>query len=211
MSGLIASGNSTTTLIDRKSWPRWYLTLKLTAQCLRIWHMIDPDEPSDDEEIPERPTAEKARERLVKKARIKSAKAAGAGNPESQNLEYLRLSTESPSSLEPTESQIAEELILMRHHYVIDRRIFNSENLVRQNIKSWIESTVDRELYLTALFKLQNRNKGGVKEIIRVLREMTAPSGTNTESVLAAHKKKEKKREGGEKQEEMSNWRWELQ
>lgn len=111
----------------------------------------------------------------------------------------------------------------MKRHYAIDLRIFNSENLVRQSIKSWIESTVDRELYLTALLKLQNPNKGGVKEIIRVLREMTAPSGTNTESVLAAQyvaclesakrpgsyrsavtasarkSHKEKKREGGEK------------
>ncbi|KAK4249371.1 hypothetical protein C7999DRAFT_30105 [Corynascus novoguineensis] len=185
MSAKTASDNSAITLVDRNSWPGWYAGLQHQAHNLHIWHLIDPDELSndDEEERPKRPTAKGARERLLQKARIESAKAARAGTPGSQSLGSSESSAGSPPLVEPTELEIEEELIRMKRDYASELKIFNSENVVRASMMSWIKSTVDDELYLTALFKLQNTNRRGVKEIIRMLREMIAPSETNTREV----------------------------
>ncbi|KAL2194261.1 hypothetical protein P885DRAFT_80521 [Corynascus similis CBS 632.67] len=156
------SGGSGIILKDRDSWYAWYGALKLRAYEMRVWHQIDPDEQSnDEEEEPEFPAFEKARARLLGRFLLENAKTAEPPTPESLSSGSSEPLAKPPFSIYHIRSTLCGSLV------------------------TWIERTIDSVLYRTALLKLVNRNKTGIKELLRTLREMLVPSKNNFEMANA--------------------------
>lgn len=113
------SGGSGIILKDRDSWYAWYGALKLRAYEMRVWHKIDPDEQSnDEEEEPEFPAFEKARARLLGRFLLENAKTAEPPTPESLSSGSSEPLAKPPFSVSPTDLQVECELERMRDSYV---------------------------------------------------------------------------------------------
>ncbi|KAL5422826.1 hypothetical protein PMIN06_013112, partial [Paraphaeosphaeria minitans] len=166
-------------LVDRASWPYWFVQLQFQANSKGIWNQINPeaiDAPAIDHAKPERPPLPQKPSPIADTASVASIQSYKA-----ELAEYEMDKESFPLRIAEYRAAVSD---------------WQADYTKIQNLWTWVNATVSPDLLAPAMITLVNTRQTTLQSLIRLLKEDLAPNEgatqNNVRALYRAHLEKAK-------------------